>query len=53
MARIPISRSKNAVPLFYSIKLSKSTPYFSNFPSLELLDISNHDLGPVTHISLF
>ena len=53
MARTPISRSKTAVPFFYSMKLSKFTPYLSNFQSLEVLYLSNQDLGPVTHISLF
>ena len=48
-----ISRSKTAVPFFYSIKLSKFTPYLWNFRSLEVLYLSNQDLGPITHISLF
>ena len=53
MARTPISLSETAVPFFYSIKLSKFTPYLSNFRSLEVLYLSNQDLGPVTHISMF
>ena len=35
------------------MKLSKFTPYLSNLQSLEVLYLSNQDLGPVTHISLF
>ena len=52
-SKFSISRSKTAVPFFYSIKLSKLTPYLSNFRSLEVLYLSNQDLGPLTHISLF
>ena len=53
LSKFSISRSETAVPFFYSIKLSKFTPYLSNFRSLEVLYFSNQDLGPVTHISLF
>ena len=53
LSKFLISRSETAVPFFYSIKLSKFTPYLSNFRSLEVLYLSNQDLGPVTHISLF
>ena len=53
LSKFSISRSKTAVPFFYSIKLSKFTPYLSNFRSLEVLYLSNQDLGPVTHIFVF
>ena len=53
LSKFSIARSKSAVPLFYTIKLSKFTPYLSNFRSLEVLYLSNQDLGPVVHISLF
>ena len=55
LSKFSISRSKTAVPFFYSIKQSKftRTHYLSNFGSLEVLYLSNQDLGPVIHISLF
>ena len=53
LSKFSISQSKTAVPFFNSIKLSKFTPYLENFRSLEVLFLSNQDLGPVIHISLF
>ena len=53
LSKFLITQSKTAVPFFNSIKLSKFTPYFSNFQSLKVLYLLNQDLGPVTHISLF
>ena len=38
---------------FYSIKLSKFTPYLSNFRSFKILFLSNLTLGPLSYISMF
>ena len=53
LSKFSISRSETAVLFFYSIKPSKFTPYLSNFRSLEVLYLSNQDLGPVTHFIVF
>ena len=59
MARTQISRNSRSLEVklrsqfFYSIKPSKFTPYISNFQSLGVLYLSNQNLGPVPHISLF